>query len=102
MGLFDLLTKGNNGNRATDLSKWYGATPPLNPLGTKQSTMHANGRAGATLRARPGYSLNGSFPNPTIVGWAQYDDGVPNPLPKPSLLDLDGKELPKYEDRPRK
>ena len=99
MSLFDLLIEGNNGQRATEISKHYGATPRLNPLGTKGSAMHAK-QQGAVANA--GYSLNGNFSNPVLSAWMQYDDGDPNPLPRPSLLDLDGRDLPKYEDLPRK
>lgn len=95
MGLYDLLAK----SQATKLTKFFGSTPPLNPLGTKQSTMHAQSLGGNT---RAGYSLDGSLFAQTNKAYQQYDDGDPNPLPKPSLLDLDGKTLPKYEDLPRK
>lgn len=95
MGLYDLLTK----TRATDLTKFCGTTPPLNPLGTKQSTMHAESVTGNT---KVGYSLDGSLFPQTNKGYQQYDDGVPNQLPRPSVLDLDGKDLPRYADRPRK
>lgn len=62
------------------------ATPngPQSPLVTNQSNLHAN-PAGI-----PGYSLNGT--NSSQVGnqYATYLDGVYNPLPLPSSLDMNG------------
>ena len=57
---------------------------PQSPLVTNQSQLHA-GADGA-----PGYSLNGT--NASTVGnqYAAYLDGVINPLPLPSTLDLNG------------
>ena len=95
MGLYDLLTK----NQATKLTKFFGNTPPLNPLGTKQSTMHAESVGGNT---KVGYSLDGSLFPQTNKGYQQYDDGVNNPLPKSSVLDRDGKTPVKYSDLPHK
>lgn len=56
MGLLTkLTTEGSN------LSKYDGATPPVNPLATKQSKLHADG-------SQPGYSLNGAPPTITPSG----------------------------------
>jgi hypothetical protein len=46
--------------------------------------MHADG-VGA-----PGYSLNGNFTSNVTTDYNAYDDGTPNFLPQPSLLDLNG------------
>jgi hypothetical protein len=62
------------------------ATPngPQSPLVTNNSYLHA-GPGGD-----PGYSLNGT--NAPTVGnqYSAYLDGVINPLPLPSTLDLNG------------
>jgi hypothetical protein len=78
MGLLDKLqTQGSN------FTKFNGATPPINPLSTKQSKLHANG-------AQPGYSLNGANASEVGPQYNFYDDGTPNSLPKPSALDTNG------------
>jgi hypothetical protein len=79
MGLYDKLTQGGSPFSITG----NGSTPSTNPLATKQSIMHAEGDVAS-------YSLNGAnFP---IVNsqYQQYVDGVPNLLPQPSVLDIDG------------
>jgi hypothetical protein len=78
MGLLTkLTTEGSN------LSKYDGATPPVNPLATKQSKLHADG-------SQPGYSLNGNNANVVINDYGNYEDGVNNAIPQPSTLDLNG------------
>lgn len=79
MGLFDKLTQGGTPFSITG----NGSTPNTNPLATKQSLMHAKGNLAS-------YSLNGA--NKLIVNqqYQQYVDGVPNLLPNPSTLDING------------
>ena len=95
MGLFDLLTQ----TKATKFTKFFGTTPPLNALGTKQSTMHAESVGRNT---KVGYSLDGSLFPQTNKAYQQYDDGVNNQLPQPSVLDRNGKTPVKYSDLPHK
>ena len=71
-------------SQGSNLSKYNGTNPPINPLSSKQSQMHADG-AGT-----PGYSLNGGFTTNVSTDYNAYDDGTPNFLPQPSLLDLNG------------
>jgi hypothetical protein len=87
MGLITLLTtKGSN------LSSHDGATPPTNALATKASPMHAK------QDGTPGYSLNGTGAGVVTPLYASYEDGVPNSLPRPSILDIDGKTPGKYRN----
>ena len=79
-----LLTQGSPYTAAPN-----GQTPSINPLATQQSTLHADGAA-------PGYSLNGSDFSDVNSAYQQYNDGVVNFLPQPSLLDLDGQTPPQY------
>jgi hypothetical protein len=86
MGLLKkLTTEGSN------LSKYDGAQPPINPLATKQSKLHANDNL-------PGYSLNGAYASEVIKDYGNYEDGVNNAIPQPSQLDLNGKTPSKYLD----
>jgi len=78
-------------NQGSPLSIANGATPDINPLTTPQSNLHADG-------AQPGYSLNGNGFTSVNAAWNQYVDGLNNPLPQPSLLDLDGATPPRYLD----
>ena len=83
MGLFDLLiTDGSV------LSTYDGATPPVNPLATQQSTMHAD------PSGKPGYSLDGADFKTVNKNYVEYDNNDPrkgpNLLPRPSLLDING------------
>jgi hypothetical protein len=86
MGLLDMLT-----NQGSSLTAYNGTQPPTNPLATQQSKLHANGN-------QPGYSLNGA--NATLVNtqYNSYQDGTPNQIPFPSLLDLNGTTPPPYLD----
>jgi hypothetical protein len=64
-----------------------GSTPPINPLATNQSNLHGN-LAGAV---NGGYSLNGGPTYQSVnTAYQSYDDGIVNPLPFPSLEDLNG------------
>ena len=78
MGLYDMLT-----TQGSSLTAYNGITPPINPLATQQSKLHANGD-------QPGYSLDGA--NATLVNgqYNAYLDGVGNQIPQPSLLDTNG------------
>lgn len=90
MGILDKLTTGGS-----NLTAYDGATPTPNVGATKLSKLHANGNL-------PGYSLNGSNSANVIAAYNAYLDGVPNPLPQPSTLDLNGKTPKKYSDNPPK
>jgi len=86
MGLKEKLqTKGST------LSTYDGGTPPTNPGATKSSKLHAFGDTA-------GYSLNGAYSQEVNSAYNAYLDGVPNPLPQPSTLDLNGKTPSKYLD----
>ena len=78
MALLDLLT-----NQGSSLTAFNGSTPAINPLATQQSKLHADGSA-------PGYSLDGSDFSEVNDAFQQYNDGVNNILPAPSLLDING------------
>ena len=52
---------------------------PSNPV---SSTLHSNGDP------KQSYSLNGSNASNVNQGYQQYNDGVPNNLPKPARLDI--------------
>ena len=89
MGLLNkLTTEGSN------LSKYDGAQPPVNPLATKQSKLHADGN-------QPGYSLNGNNASTVINDYGNYEDGVNNDIPQPSTLDLNG-QMPTITPRGQK
>jgi hypothetical protein len=64
-----------------------GKTPKVNPLATKQSTMHA-------VNNTAGYSIAGNYTQQTNNDYQQYLDGVINFLPQPSLLDAANGLLP--------
>ena len=83
MGLLDRLT-----GQGSTLSKYDGATPSINPLALKSSNLQGN------------YSLDGSDASIVAAAYAQYEDGVLNPIPQPSQLDLNGATPPKYLDNP--
>jgi hypothetical protein len=89
-GLLSLLTSPGTGHGSV-LSKNNGASPvPLNPLAggkgnpnnTVPSTLHSDGDPSKS------YSLNGSDATNVNQGYQQYDDGVPNNLPKQARLDI--------------
>ncbi len=86
MGLLDMLT-----NQGSNLSAYDGAQPPVNPLATQQSKLHADGNA-------PGYSLNGANANLVTTQYNGYEDGTPNQIPLPSQLDLNGVMPSQYLD----
>jgi hypothetical protein len=77
MGLKDRLQQ--NGS---SLTAYDGFNPPVNPLTTNQSTLHAD------ASGQPGYSLSGVNASTVNGQYQQYQDGSPNSLPQPSNLDL--------------
>jgi hypothetical protein len=86
MGLLDKLT-----TQGSNLSAYDGNNPPVNPLATQQSKLHADGNA-------PGYSLDGANANLVTTQYNGYDDGTPNQIPLPSQLDLNGIAPVQYLD----
>jgi hypothetical protein len=86
MGLLTKLTAAGGGSL---LSAANGGAIAVNPLATQQSQMHANG-------SQPGYSVNGSGFSTVNPQFQQYNDGVANILPQPSLLDLNGATPTEY------
>lgn len=87
MGLKDKLLKDGS-----TLTPYDGNTPVPNVLSTKASLLHAG------VSGQPGYSLNGQFAFQVGREYTSYDDGVPNVLPQPSILDLNGVTPPKYKN----
>ena len=79
MGLLDKLTTQGG----SVYSYGNGQTPNINPGATQQSKLHADGNT-------PGYSLDGSDFSEVNSAFQQYNDGVNNILPQPSLLDING------------
>jgi hypothetical protein len=77
MGLKDRLQQAGS-----SLTAYDGNTPPINPLATNQSTLHA------IASGQPGYSVSGINSNIVNGQYQQYQDGAPNSLPFPSNLDL--------------
>ena len=86
MALLDKLIKGDS-----NLSTYGGSNPPINVGATKSSKLHA-------YDTTPGYSLNGAYSSEVVAAYNAYSDGVPNPLPQPSILDLNGRTPLKYSE----
>lgn len=86
MGLLTKLTTPGGGS---SLSAANGGAIAVNPLATQQSQLHANGN-------QPGYSVNGAGFSTVNSQFQQYNDGVGNVLPQPSLLDLNGATPTEY------
>lgn len=86
MGILKKLQTGGS-----NLTAYDGSTPSTNVGATKSSKLHADG-------GLPGYSLDGANASDVIAAYNAYLDGVPNPLPQPSLLDLNGKSPSRYLD----
>jgi hypothetical protein len=92
MGLKDkLTTQGSkftypaDGTTAVPYTPSY--VPPVNPLATQQSKLHAD------AAGTPGYSLNGNDANGISNLYNQYKDGISNTIPlypNGSGLDLNG------------
>jgi hypothetical protein len=92
MGLLDKLT-----NDGSDLSKYDGADPKINLLATKVSPLHYDAKA-----SQPGWSVKGwqsnNFGYDTREAYASYDDGIFNPIPLETVLDLnDANADPNYK-----
>jgi hypothetical protein len=85
--LLDRLTTGVG----SALSVGNGVTPSINVGATNLSKLHAD-------NDQPGYSLNGANAVDVRTAYNAYNDGVPNLLPNPSLLDLNGVIPPTYRD----
>ena len=76
MGLKDkLLTDGSPYSVAN------GGAVAINPLALKTSQLHSNGVTG--------YSLDGAAFGPASTAFAQYNDGIVNPIPLPTTLDME-------------
>jgi hypothetical protein len=56
---------------------------PVNPLATKQSTLHYDKKTNSE-----GYSVNGQPFSVTNNNYASYRDGITNAIPLPSTLDF--------------
>ena len=79
MGLQDrLITQGSA------FSNNNGGTNQTLGGASKQSKLHA------TPNGDPGYSLDGSNFSEVNNSYQEYSDGIPNPLPSPSTLDING------------
>jgi hypothetical protein len=78
MGILTKLT-----TQGSAFTSYDGNTPPVNPLATQQSKLHVNGN-------QPGYSLNGANASLVTTQYNAYEDGTPNQIPLPSLLDNNG------------
>jgi len=85
MGLLTKLTTDGSNLSIND-----GLTPSPNPLTTPGNSIHSTGIVNNS------YSLNGSNANTIGALVAQYEDGINNPLPLPSNLDLQGITPPQY------
>lgn len=90
MGLLKIFEKTQSIPYKTYFGTLFGKKTPSvrgaaeTPLATKDSLLHAE-KTGA-----PGYSLNGNFTPTVTKQYNEYDDGVANPLPQPSILDRNG------------
>lgn len=89
MGLLNKLQQ-----QGSTYSEYNGTQPPVNPLATPQSKLHADGVGMA------GYSLNGSFGTQVNNEYNAYLDGVTNVLPFPSNLDINGTNPTPYLQNP--
>jgi len=72
------------------LTEYDGATPSINPLATKFSTLHYDPKTNSE-----GWSVGGKLDQAgiqTIQNYTAYQDGVFNPIPSPTALDLNDPE----------
>lgn len=119
MGLRDLLQQGGstlaygatpanptNGNDISSLSQetllpgfstegsglteYDGTTPEVNPLSTKLSTLHYDPKSNSEGWSVRGYQSPTGFK--TLTNYSAYQDGVYNPIPQPTALDLNDPE----------
>jgi hypothetical protein len=67
-------------------------TSPTLVASTPQSKLHG------TFDGNPGYSTNGEAFDEVNAQWQAYNDGMANPLPQPSELDMNTNVPPAYED----
>lgn len=74
----------------SDLTEYDGTTPAINPLATKYSTLHYDSKTNTE-----GWSVGGKLDQAglqAIQNYASYQDGVYNPIPTPTTLDLNDPE----------
>jgi hypothetical protein len=81
----------------SSLTEYDGATPQINQLATKQSTLHFDSRTGTEGWSIRGYQSPSGFT--TVKNYNAYADGVYNPIPNPTTLDLNDPETadPNYK-----
>ena len=73
-------------DEGSSLSKYNGGPGFVNPLSRTTSAMHA--KEITTGDTKPGYSIDAAFEAVVNAAFQQYDDGVTNFLPAPTLLDV--------------
>ena len=73
-------------DEGSSLSKYNGGPGFVNPLSRTTSAMHA--REVIAGETKPGYSIDAAFEAEVNAAFQQYDDGVTNFLPVPTLLDV--------------
>ena len=88
MGLLNKLQ--SNGSTLSTNNGGSTTTIPGGPFGNHLITPNSGLHADAF--GNPGYSLNGSVNNANnvLINYGNYNDGVANPLPLPSAIDLNG------------
>lgn len=81
----------------SSLTEYDGTTPKVNLLATKQSTLHFDSKTGTEGWSIRGYQSPSGFI--TVKKYNEYADGVYNPIPNPTTLDLNDPETadPNYK-----
>jgi hypothetical protein len=81
----------------SSLTEYDGTTPKINPLATKQSTLHFDFKSGTEGWSTRGYQSPSGFT--TVKNYNAYADGVYNFIPSPTALDLNDPETadPNYK-----
>lgn len=72
------------------LTEYDGTTPKINPLATKLSTLHYDSKTNSEGWSVRGYQSPSGFK--TLANYSAYQDGVFNPIPDPTTLDLNDPE----------
>lgn len=72
------------------LTEYDGTTPKINPLATKLSTLHYDFKTNSEGWSLRGYQSPSGFK--TVSDYVAYQDGVFNPIPDPTTLDLNDPE----------
>ena len=72
------------------LTEYDGTTPKINPLATKLSTLHYDSKTNSEGWSVRGYQSPSGFK--TVSDYVAYQDGVFNPIPLPTTLDLNDPE----------